>query len=73
MKEAAASMVKSFVFIFCVWSLMVCWLFMANPRYLTENSFPGAAYCMPLLYVDMAHVKNTFYADVFLAYIFQPA
>jgi hypothetical protein len=27
-----------------------------------------AAYCMRLLYAFMTHVKNTFYADVFLAY-----
>ena len=36
-------------------------------QFLFENSFP-AAYCMLLLYADIAHVKNTFYADVFLAY-----
>jgi hypothetical protein len=41
-----------------------------------RTHFPGGAYCMILLYVFIAHVKNTFYADAFLAYKlyrFQPA
>ena len=28
---------------------------------------------MRLIYADVAYVKSTFYADAFLAYIFQPA
>jgi hypothetical protein len=41
-----------------------------------ENSFPGGAYYIRLLYADMAHVNTKFYDDVFLAYkiyCFQPA
>jgi hypothetical protein len=42
-------------------------------HFVIENSILGVAYCMRLIYADMAHVKNTFYADAFLAYILQPA
>jgi hypothetical protein len=41
-----------------------------------RTQFQGVAYCIRLLYVDMAYVKNAFYADVFLVYkiyCFQPA
>ena len=50
-------------------SVLSCVVLAFRDFSLLTTHFRGA-YCIRPVYVSMAHVKNTFYADVFLAYIF---